>query len=85
MQAIRLRVTNIIERTNGDRSIHLILDGMDGTGETQNLRFARCDRALIAPLEGLDVGPAELDGWRNAHAGTLVTSDFLLEKMNTPR
>ncbi|HUQ72754.1 MAG TPA: hypothetical protein VM165_24720 [Planctomycetaceae bacterium] len=81
MQPIRLRVTNIAERTNGDRSVHLILDGPDGTGEMQNIRFAQCDRGLATPLENLDVGAAEIDRWRADHNGTFVTSDFLREKM----
>jgi hypothetical protein len=81
MQATRLRVTQISEQSNGDRSVHLILTGRDGTGAVQDIRFLHCTSLLTDLLENLDVGEAELAGWYAAHQDNLVASEFLQAKM----
>jgi hypothetical protein len=81
MRAVRLQVIHIDQCRNGDLSVHVLLEGADGSGTMRDVRFARCTRLQISPLARLDLQSAELDQWRSDHGGQLVVSDLLLTKM----
>lgn len=81
MRAVRLQVMHIDQCRNGDLSVHVLLEGIDGSGAMRDVRFARCSRTQISPLAKLDLQSAELDQWRADHGGRLVVGDLLLSKM----